>query len=182
MFTIGLLLLFCGVVAGIVFAGKTALARRRGESVTWGRARNALVAAAAGFALATYGASQMPASAPTNKTTPAQQENAPTQNQATRSTESPKPPEPPKPQLELLDAKSESEDFARYVVGTIRNNSERSYGYIQVEINLYDDSGAQVGSTLDNANNLEPGGIWKFKALITDDRATKFKVADITGR
>lgn len=86
------------------------------------------------------------------------------------------------PNLELLDSATETGDFGiRSVVGTIRNNTSRTYGYVQVEINLYDDSGAQVGSTLANANNLEPGGSWKFSAPIIEDSATKFKVAGITG-
>ncbi len=69
----------------------------------------------------------------------------------------------------------------RYVVGTVKNNTDKEYSYVQVEINLYDDSGAQVGSTLDNTNNLEPGGTWKFKAVIMEDNATKYRIKDISG-
>jgi len=67
------------------------------------------------------------------------------------------------------------------VVGTVKNNTDKEYSYVQVEINLYDDSGAQVGSTLDNTNNLEPGGTWKFKAVIMEDNATKYRIKDISG-
>ena len=68
----------------------------------------------------------------------------------------------------------------RYVSGVIKNNTNKKYSYVQVEINLYDGSGAQVGSTLDNINNLEPGGTWKFKAIVIEDEATEAKVAGIT--
>ena len=88
---------------------------------------------------------------------------------------------PKKADLEVLDHESETESWSRYIVGRIRNNTRREYSYVQVEINLYDDSGAQVGSTMDNTTNLEPGGIWKFKALIWEDNATKYKIKNVTG-
>lgn len=91
------------------------------------------------------------------------------------------PVEKPKPNLELLEARSENEGYGRYIVGTIKNNTNRQYKYVQVEINLYDSSDAQVGSTLANTNNLEPGGKWKFKAAILEDNTARFKIKDITG-
>jgi hypothetical protein len=68
-----------------------------------------------------------------------------------------------------------------YVVGKVTNNTSKTYGYVQVSINLYDESGAQVGSTLDNLNNLEPHGVWKFKAIVLEDKATRAEVKEITG-
>jgi N-acetylmuramoyl-L-alanine amidase CwlA len=70
---------------------------------------------------------------------------------------------------------------SKYIAGTVKNNTNKQYSYVQVEINLYDDAGNQVGSTLANANNLEPGGTWKFKAPIIEEKATKYKVKDVTG-
>lgn len=85
------------------------------------------------------------------------------------------------PKLEVLDHKTITESYVRYVTGTIRNNTSREYSYVQVEINLYDSSGAQVGSTLANMNNLEPNGLWKFKAPILEENATSYKIKDVTG-
>lgn len=90
--------------------------------------------------------------------------------------------EPEKADLELIDAQAVTGDYGvRSIVGTVKNNTDKEYSYVQIEINLYDDSGAQVGSTLANANNLEPGGTWKFEAVILEDNATEFKVKEITG-
>ena len=90
--------------------------------------------------------------------------------------------EPEKPALEVLEAKSETGEFGvRYIAGKVRNNANRTYSYVQVEINLYDDAGNQVGSTLANTNNLEPGQVWAFRAVILESRATKFKVVRVTG-
>lgn len=84
------------------------------------------------------------------------------------------------PDLELLDYSDESDGLLRYVVGHIKNNTNRTYSYVQISINLYND-GTQVGSTLANVNHLEAGSTWEFKALITEDSATEYKIADISG-
>lgn len=84
------------------------------------------------------------------------------------------------PNLELLDHSTESDGMLRYVVGHIRNNTDKTYSYVQISINLYND-GTQVGSTLANVNNLEAGGTWEFKALITEESTSEYKIAEISG-
>jgi hypothetical protein len=91
--------------------------------------------------------------------------------------------EPPKKDnLEVLNVDSKSTEYGdRSVVGTIKNNTSRTYDYVSVEINLYDSAGNLVGSTLDNVNNLEPEGKWNFEALILEENATKYKIVKISG-
>lgn len=84
------------------------------------------------------------------------------------------------PDLELLDLDSEADEFLVYATGHIRNNTDHNYGYVQVQINELDDSGAIVGSTMANVNNLGPGETWSFKAPLTRD-GVRFQVKDITG-
>ena len=67
------------------------------------------------------------------------------------------------------------------VVGVIRNLSERSKKYVQVEINLFDDSGAVVGSTVANVNNLRGGQKWRFEAPVLSSDVSRFEVYGITG-
>ena len=83
--------------------------------------------------------------------------------------------------LEIIESHPFNDGSVRYVVGTVKNNSNKQYRYVQVEINLYDKSGAQVGSTMSNVNNLEAHGTWKFKAIILEDNAKKFLVKGVTG-
>lgn len=79
------------------------------------------------------------------------------------------------------DAKFLIEEFgARYVTGTIVNNSGRNYSHVHLEINLYDRDGSQVGSTVDFALNVEAGAKWKFKAIVAETSAVDFKVKKIT--
>lgn len=70
---------------------------------------------------------------------------------------------------------------SRVIAGTVTNRGSKTYGYVQVQFNLYDSNGAQVGSTMTNVNNLEPGKTWTFEAIVTEDKATSFKVMDVSG-
>jgi len=69
----------------------------------------------------------------------------------------------------------------RFIAGTVKNESTKQYSYAQVEFNLYDDSGAQVGSALANISNLEAGSTWNFEAIVLEDKATKAKFKELTG-
>lgn len=87
----------------------------------------------------------------------------------------------PKQGIKVLeDGWCRSEYGSRYVCGVVYNGTGKTYSYAHIEINLYDSTGAQIGSTLDNINNLEPGGKWKFKAYVTEDEATSYKIKDLT--
>lgn len=92
------------------------------------------------------------------------------------------PPETSRPDLEVVEDHPATGEFgSRVVAGTIRNNTSRQYSYVQVEINLYDDAGNQLGSTLANCNNLEAGGTWKFEAPVLYDSSAQYKIKDVTG-
>jgi hypothetical protein len=56
-----------------------------------------------------------------------------------------------------------------YIVGTVKNQSSKQYSYVQVQFNLYDAAGAQVGSAMANVNNLESFGTWRYRAIVMDD-------------
>ena len=50
------------------------------------------------------------------------------------------------------------------ITGTLVNNTDEDKSYLQIEYNLYDADGAQIGTALANINNLKAGGTWKFEA------------------
>lgn len=113
--------------------------------------------------------------APQNQTKPyvPQTRTEPTPSETEPSTES---------GLTVVSFNWATEEYgSRYLVGTVKNNTDKQYSYVQVEFNLYDNSGAQVGSTADNINNLEPHGTWKFKAMVMEEKATRAKLKGITG-
>lgn len=82
----------------------------------------------------------------------------------------------------VSDEKTSDGYGVTYIQGEIKNNTEKTYSYVQVTFNLYDASGAQIGTAMDNINNLEAKGTWKYKALayVTEDVAS-YKFVEITG-
>ena len=63
--------------------------------------------------------------------------------------------------------------FSYYVEGSCVNNGSKDYDYLQVEYICYDAEGNNLGTALDNTNNLLAGQTWKFKAMsmVSDDKA-----------
>jgi hypothetical protein len=84
--------------------------------------------------------------------------------------------------LELIDYKIIKGEWGNKTIsGTVKNKSSNEYGYAQIEFNLYDKDGNQIGSSMDNINNLEPNGSWKFNAIIMEDGVKDIKFKGITG-
>lgn len=82
------------------------------------------------------------------------------------------------------DSITEKNSFAMYIGGTIKNNTDKQYTYVQVTFNIYDADGAQLGTAIDNINNLEANGIWKYNAIFTGNdvkNAVSYKLVEITG-
>ena len=91
---------------------------------------------------------------------------------------------PKKEKFEMVgDVEQETDQFATYLKGVIKNNSGKDCTYVQVTFNLYDSDGNQIGTALDNINNLEKDGTWKFKAMgiDVDGEVASYKLAEITG-
>src|SRR5262249_47489124 len=73
-----------------------------------------------------------------------------------------------------------SGDFSIQITGRVVNRRDRKLSYAQITFNLYDASGAQVGTALANINGLEPGGRWNFKAVGLEKAAT-YKFSELSG-
>ena len=71
--------------------------------------------------------------------------------------------------------------YGEVITGTVENLTDDKFSYVQVEINLLDDEGAVVDSTMANINNIEPKQKWKFEAPILNEKATKYEIKDVTG-
>ena len=63
----------------------------------------------------------------------------------------------------------------------------RLYGvnidYFARNINYYDSEGNIIGSCIDNQNNLDANGTWKFKAMCLEsvDQIARYELKEITG-
>ena len=70
-----------------------------------------------------------------------------------------------------------------YIEGTLKNNNNKEYSYLQIEFVCYDADGNNLGTALDNTNNLGSNETWKFKAMLlsTSGEATKCEFKEVTG-
>lgn len=82
----------------------------------------------------------------------------------------------------LESSEHTSDMFSDYIEGTIKNNTNKKYSYVEVKFTVFDKNGNQLGTAWANVNNLEPNGTWKYKAmaLVSDDVAS-YKLESITG-
>lgn len=73
--------------------------------------------------------------------------------------------------------------FSHYIEGTVTNNKDKDYSYVQIEFICYDKDGNNLGTAIDNTNNLLGNQTWKFKAmgLFTDSKTDHCDFHEITG-
>ena len=92
-----------------------------------------------------------------------------------------------KEDISLLDGhtgKAESK-YSYEITGTLKNNTNDDYSYVQVEFYAYDKDGNMLDTCLGNNSGLEANGTWKFTAscFFSDGNAkdvVSYKLQDIT--
>jgi hypothetical protein len=63
-----------------------------------------------------------------------------------------------------------------YATGLLKNMASRQRFGVKIELALANAEGKQVGTATDYQQVLEPGGAWRFRALVVDGKATSAKV------
>lgn len=66
---------------------------------------------------------------------------------------------------EITSQYSDEYGFSYYIEGSVKNNRDKDYSYVQIEFVCYDKEGNNVGTAIDNTNNLLGNETWKFKAI-----------------
>lgn len=76
-----------------------------------------------------------------------------------------------------------SDSFSYYIEGTVTNNRDKDYSYLQIEFVCYDKDGNNLGTAIDNTNNLLANQTWKYKAMLfsSDTKVDHCDYHDITG-
>lgn len=93
---------------------------------------------------------------------------------------------PPAPAtVPYLDSRFAVQNFRagpgnRWMEGTLRNTTDRKYSFVQVEVDLYDRSGREVGSTITNVNGLTPHANWNFRVPVVGKEAAHARIMHIT--
>lgn len=90
--------------------------------------------------------------------------------------------------LTLLDGHQGQADgnYTYEITGSIKNNTDKEYSYVQVEFYAYDADGNMLDTCLGNNSGLESNGTWKFRAScwFSDENAKdvkSYKLKEITG-
>lgn len=66
---------------------------------------------------------------------------------------------------EIAQQYSDEYGLSYYVEGSVKNNKDKDYSYVQIEFVCYDSEGNNLGTAIDNTNNLLGNETWKFKAI-----------------
>ena len=66
-----------------------------------------------------------------------------------------------------------------YAVGTLKNSSTRQRFGVKVQLALLDAAGQKLGVATDYHAVLEPGGEWRFKALVVDSKAVSARLDSV---
>ena len=78
---------------------------------------------------------------------------------------------------------SEYLGYSANITGTFKNLSNKDFSYVQVEFSVYDAAGNNLGTAIDNINNLSAGDTWKFDASLfsfPDTQPATYKLVDVS--
>lgn len=88
---------------------------------------------------------------------------------------------PPDLLLSSWNWKPGSRSSPAYITGEIVNTTLKTFSYVQIICTLFDSQGRQIGSAMDNVNNLGDGQTWSFSALVMEDNAKTYRCSEPTG-
>lgn len=66
-----------------------------------------------------------------------------------------------------------------YAVGMLTNTTARQRFGVRIEFDLLDAAGTKAGTAKDYLSVLEPGGQWRFKAMVVESKAVSARVASV---
>ncbi|MFC6751700.1 FxLYD domain-containing protein [Deinococcus aquaticus] len=81
-----------------------------------------------------------------------------------------------------VDFNWRSDEYSRYLVGTVVNESDRVIHDVAVKFTLTDEDRNLVGDTTDYVDSIEPGQTWSFESYVTEDRASYARLSEVKGR
>lgn len=73
--------------------------------------------------------------------------------------------------------------YSAKITGVAKNVTNRDFSYASIEYAIYDANGNNLGTALDNINNLLSGDTWRFEANLFSFPSSKpvsFKLIEIT--
>lgn len=90
------------------------------------------------------------------------------------------PAKPVLPKWEMGAWRFQRGEYVGQIIGEVTYNGEETLSYASINFDLFDSFGRRVGSAIDNINNLHPGDVWRFKAIVFEDSATRAQLSGIS--
>lgn len=87
-----------------------------------------------------------------------------------------------KSKFEILNQRFVKEKIRSSIIGILKNNTSEKLSYIEIKYNTFDDNGNQVGSPMDNIENLDSEETWKFDVATTSENVSRFALQEIKYR
>lgn len=86
-----------------------------------------------------------------------------------------------KQDLEVIRANNCSDEYGigRYACGVLKNNTSLAYYGVTLTFDLIDNQGNIISETSTHLKKMAPHATWKFKAIIWDENATSWQLANI---
>lgn len=70
----------------------------------------------------------------------------------------------------------------KYIVGTIKNKSNKKTGRVQINFDIYDENGNKIGESFDTEDSIEKDGTWKVIATVSEYYdAETFEITNVEG-
>lgn len=85
-----------------------------------------------------------------------------------------------KTSVTVRNIKSDGNSVSSWITGEVVSQSSVHLERLQIQFNLYDSSGAKVGTATDHISDLEPGGVWRFKATVWEASTKKYVLDQVT--
>lgn len=84
--------------------------------------------------------------------------------------------------VQLVTDYTEYLGYSASIKGSAKNVTKRDFSYASIEYAVYDENGNNLGTAIDNINNLLSGDTWSFEATLLSFPSTRpltYKLIDI---
>lgn len=82
-------------------------------------------------------------------------------------------PTPSPEDIEISNVDSDSDESSWWICGNAKNRSTEPLA-VSLSFDVKDSEGAKIADAMDVTRHLAPGQVWKFKAMVLDERGKKF--------
>jgi len=86
--------------------------------------------------------------------------------------------------LQVGSVSSTADSFSWSVTGVVTNTGTTPYQLITIEFDLLSEDGETVVGTATDINpgTLAPGQKWRFRAMVVNDQARRYRLSDVSGQ